>query len=277
MPLLVHLYYSGTLSMRSYGPHTDDAGGESAPSPGSGPDRPDISRCALEASGVSKSFGRNEVLRGLDLAIDWGEAVAVLGPNGSGKSTLIRLLAGLSKADLGDIRVAGLDPTRSGERVRRTVGVMTHEPLLYDDLTGYENLEFAGRMFQLDRVGDRIDAVAEQLGLDSRLHQRVGSLSHGLRKRFSIARALLHEPRVLLMDEPESGLDERALAVLEGVLKGHAASGGALLFTTHDLDWAVARADRIAIVGSGRVSHFLAGGSPAAARDAYRAYVARQP
>ena len=232
---------------------------------------------AVEAAGVTKSFGRSEVLRGLDLALDWGETVAVLGPNGSGKSTLVRLLSGLSKADSGDIRVLGLDPARHGERVRRAVGVMTHEPLLYDDLTGWENLEFAGRMFRVDRIEDRIDAVAGRLGVHARLHQRVGSLSHGLRKRFSIARALLHEPRVLLMDEPESGLDGRALAVLEDVLAGHAASGGALLFTTHDLDWAAARADRIAIVGAGRVSHVLEGGDRDAARDAYGAHVEGLP
>ena len=146
---------------------------------------------------------------------------------------------------------------------------MTHEPLLYDDLTGWENLEFAGRMFQMDRVGERIEAVAKRLGVLARLHQRVGSLSHGLRKRFSIARALLHEPRVLLMDEPESGLDARAAAILEDVLRDRTSSGGALLFTTHDLDWAADRADRVAIVGAGRVSHTLAGGDRTTVRDAY--------
>ena len=231
---------------------------------------------AVEARGVSKSFGRNEVLRGLDLAIAWGEAVAVLGPNGSGKSTLIRLLAGLSRADSGHVSIAGLDPARSGESVRRTVGVMTHEPMLYDDLTGWENLEFAARMFQADRVGERIEAAAERMGVHARLHQRVGSLSHGLRKRFSIARALLHEPQVLLMDEPESGLDGRAMTILETVLADRTSTGGALLFTTHDLDWAAERADRIAIIEAGRVSRVLVGGDPAAAREAYSDHVKGQ-
>ena len=201
----------------------------------------------------------------------------MLGPNGSGKSTLVRLLSGLSRPDSGAIRVAGLDPARHGERVRQTVGVMTHEPLLYDDLTGWENLEFAGRMFQLDRVGERIETVADRLGVHSRLHQRVGSLSHGLRKRFSIARALLHEPRVLLMDEPESGLDGRAAAILEEVLDERTSSGAALLFTTHDLDWAAERADRVAIVEAGRVSHILAGGDRAAVRDAYSTHAKGLP
>ena len=169
--------------------------------------------------------------------------------------------------------MAGVDPARSGESVRRTVGVMTHEPMLYDDLTGWENLEFAGRMFQLDRVGERIEAMAERLGVHSRLHQRVGSLSHGLRKRFSIARALLHEPRVLMMDEPESGLDGRAMAILEAVLADRTSTGGALLFTTHDLDWAAERADRVAIIGAGRVSRVLAGGDRVAAREAYGDHV----
>ena len=131
-------------------------------------------------------------------------------------------------------------------------------------------------MFQMARVDERIDAVAERLGVHSRLHQRVGSLSHGLRKRFSLARALLHEPRVLLMDEPESGLDGRALTTLEDVLTGRASSGGALLFTTHDIDWAAERADRIAIVGAGQISRVLAGGDSATARDIYSAYAQGQ-
>ena len=255
--------------MRSYSQEPVPAGSGNAPSDESGSNQPGTPSRAVEAAGVAKSFGRNEVLRGLDLTVEWGEAVAVLGPNGSGKSTLVRLLSGLSRPDSGAIRVAGLDPARHGEKVRRAVGVMTHEPLLYDDLTGWENLEFAGRMFQMDRVGERIEAVAKRLGVLARLHQRVGSLSHGLRKRFSIARALLHEPRVLLMDEPESGLDARAAAILEDVLRDRTSSGGALLFTTHDLDWAADRADRVAIVGAGRVSHTLAGGDRTTVRDAY--------
>ncbi len=255
--------------MRSYGQDAD-------PDQGS-PDSRSATRHAVEACGVVKSFGRNEVLRGLDLAVDWGEAVAVLGPNGSGKSTLVRLLAGLSRADSGHVSIAGLDPARSGETARRTVGVMTHEPMLYDDLTGWENLEFAGRMFQVDRVGERIEAAAERMGVHARLHQRVGSLSHGLRKRFSIARALLHEPQVLLMDEPESGLDGRATGILEAVLAERTSTGGALLFTTHDLDWAAGRADRIAIIGAGRVSRVLAGGDRIAAREAYGDHVEGPP
>lgn len=255
--------------MRSYGQDPDPVQGSSH--------RQSATAHAVEARGVSKSFGRNEVLRGLNLTVEWGEAVAVLGPNGSGKSTLIRLLAGLSRADSGHVSVAGLDPARSGESVRRTVGVMTHEPMLYDDLTGWENLEFAGRMFQVDRVGERIEAMAERLGVHSRLHQRAGSLSHGLRKRFSIARALLHEPRVLMMDEPESGLDGRAMAILEAVLADRTSTGGALLFTTHDLDWAAERADRIAIIGSGQVSRILAGGDRIAAREAYGDHVEGLP
>ncbi len=255
--------------MRSYDPNSDPAE--------RGPGRQHPDHHAVETAGVAKSFGRNEVLRSLDLALDWGEAVAVLGPNGSGKSTLIRLLAGLSRPDSGHVRVAGLDPARSADRVRRTLGVITHEPMLYDDLTGWENLEFAGRMFQVDRVGERIEAMAERLGVQSRLHQRAGSLSHGLRKRFSIARALLHEPRVLLMDEPESGLDGRATAILEDVLADRTSTGGALLFTTHDLDWAADRADRIAVVGAGRISHVLAGGDRAAAREAYGDHVEGPP
>ena len=223
---------------------------------------------AIEAMGVAKSFGRSNVLHGLDLAVEWGETVAILGPNGSGKTTLLRLLSALARPDAGAVRVAGLDPARSAEQVRRAVGVVTHEPLLYDDLTGCENLRFVGRMFRLDRIEERIVEAAARLDVAGRLNQRVGSLSHGFRKRFTIARALLHEPRALLLDEPESGLDRRALSILEQVVREHADAGGAVLMTTHDFDWAAGLADRLAVLASGRIA-YLGPAEDSAARTAY--------
>ena len=209
------------------------------------------SALAIEIRGLSKSFGRTPVLRNLDLSVRWGHVVTVLGPNGSGKTTLLKVLATLTKPDSGSVRVGGLDLTRSGQRVRRLVGVVTHDSLLYDDLTAYENLRFAARMFGLDAIDQRLAAVAEQLGVSGRLHQRAGTLSHGLRKRFSIARALLPDPPILLMDEPESGLDQEALAMLEEVLSG----GRTALVTTHSLERALALGDRMAILSRGRVAY----------------------
>ncbi len=237
-------------------------------------DRPASEGLAIEVKGLSKAFGRTQVLRGLDLEVPWGQVLAVLGPNGSGKTTLIKVLATLTRPDAGAVRVGGMDVRRWGERVRRLIGVVTHDTLLYDDLTAYENLKFYCRMFGLDRVDERIASATERMGMSARLHQRVGTLSHGMRKRFSIARALLHDPLVLLMDEPESGLDQEALALLEAVIADRTSPRRAVLLTTHNLERGLALGDRVAILARGRVAHeeSLSGAGSAAIRETYRRY-----
>ena len=210
---------------------------------------------AIEIKGVGKAFGRMLALRGLDLELGLGEVLTVLGPNGSGKTTLIKVVATLMRPDSGIVRVAGLDSARAGQLVRRAIGVVTHDPLLYDELTGYENLRFAGRMFGVDRLGERIESVAGQLGVTAKLHQRAGTLSHGLRKRMSIARALLHDPLVLLMDEPDSGLDPEALAMLDKVIREWERRGRSVLMTTHVLERGLAPGRRLAFLSRGRIAH----------------------
>jgi len=231
-------------------------------------------RLAIEVRGLNKAFGRVPVLRGLDLDVPWGEVLTVLGPNGSGKTTLIRTLGTLMRPDSGLIRVGGLDVARAGQALRRTVGVVTHEPMLYDQLTGSENLMFVARMFGLDNVEERVHHSADRMGVTARLDQRVSSMSHGLRKRFSIARALLHDPLVLLLDEPESGLDQEALDLLEDVVVGHAGASRAVLMTTHNLERGLALGNRMAILSRGRIAYHesLDTLGTAAARDAYARY-----
>ena len=228
---------------------------------------------AIDARGISKSYGRTQVLRELDLQVTWGQTLTVLGPNGSGKTTLIKTLATLAKPDSGQIHICGLSTRRSGARVRRAIGVVTHEPMLYDGLTGAENLRFFARMFALDRVEERISAVAAQMGVSDRLDARVGTLSHGMRRRFSIARALLHSPRVLIMDEPESGLDQQALGLLEALIADKSNPDRAILMTTHNLERGIALADRVAILSRGSIAY---DGAPnaVAARAAYRQHTA---
>jgi ABC-type multidrug transport system ATPase subunit len=181
--------------------------------------------------------------------------VIVLGSNGSGKTTLMRILATLTRPDDGTVLVAGLDPLKLGRQVRSLIGVVTHDPLLYDDLTGYENLRFVTRMFGLERADERIETATGRLGLSARLHQRVGTLSHGLKKRFTIARALLHDPAILVMDEPESGLDQESQATLDALIRDPAASFRAVLITTHSPERAAAIGDRVAILSRGRIAH----------------------
>ena len=234
----------------------------------------DRNRPAIQIEGLSKAFGRTLALRDLDLEVGWGEVVTVLGPNGSGKTTLIKTLATLIKPDRGTVRVAGLNAARAGQSVRRAIGVVTHDPLLYDDLTGYENLKFHARMFRLDHIDGRIRTATEGMGVSTRLDQRVGTMSHGMKKRFSIARALLHEPAVLLMDEPESGLDQEALSMLDRVVRDRAASGGAVVMTTHNLERAMAVGDRMAILANGKIAYqeSLGAVEAQALKDAYFRY-----
>lgn len=211
------------------------------------------SKPAIEINKLTKSYGRTAVLRGLDLKLDWGEVVTILGSNGSGKTTLINIISSLTKPDSGTIEVGGIDVRDRGAAVRRFIGVVTHGHLLYEQLTGYENLRFHAAMFGICKPDEQIIIVARQLGVEAHLNQRVGTLSHGTQKRISIARALLHNPPLLMMDEPESGLDQEAQGMLEGVIRELAESGRTVLMTTHNLDKVMAMSRRIAILRGGRV------------------------
>ena len=234
---------------------------------------------AIQIKGLTKAFGSTHALRGIDLEVPWGEVLTVLGPNGSGKTTLVKILATLTKPDAGTARVAGIDLARRGQQARRAVGVVTHDPLLYDGLTGYENLKFFGRMFGLSDLDRRIATVAERMGISSRLHHRIGTLSHGMKKRFSIARALLHDPAVLLMDEPESGLDQEALAMLDEVIAAGNSSPLTVLMTTHNLERGLALGHRTVILARGRIAYdrSLNEVDSAAVREAYLRHAERGP
>ncbi|MFQ5988033.1 MAG: ABC transporter ATP-binding protein, partial [Dehalococcoidia bacterium] len=147
---------------------------------------------AVEVGGLTKSFGRQLVLRGIDLRVKKGEFLTIFGPNAAGKTTLIKILATLSRPSSGEVRLAGLQLQDDATEIRRRVGVVTHQTLLYDDLTVRENLRFYGRMYDVANLEERIATVIRQVGLEARLHDRVRTLSHGMQKRASIARAVIH-------------------------------------------------------------------------------------
>lgn len=229
-------------------------------------------REAIEIKGLSKSYGSAPVIRQLDLGVSWGQALVIVGPNGSGKTTLIKILASLTKPDMGEVRIAGKDAGRMGDWVRRMVGVVAHDPLLYGDLTAYENLKFAGRMFGLDQIDNRIASVVEQLGVTTQLHQKVNSLSQGLRKRLDIARAILHEPRILLMDEPETGLDQDALLLLNTVIANSTNKSAAVVMTTHSIERGLIPGRHLAILFNGRIVFQKALGLSVKTDDLMKAY-----
>lgn len=196
---------------------------------------------ALAAAGLQKGFGAGPVLDELDLTVAWGEALVIFGANGSGKTTLLRILSGLTRPDGGRVCLAGFDLRRQGAAARRQVGVVGHRGFLYDDLTGRENLTFYGRLYAMPDLPGRVAEVLDQVGMTRRADRRVRSLSHGMQKRLSIARALLHRPPLLLLDEPESGLDADSVAALAAILREWTDAGRAVVMTTHNAalgrDW----------------------------------------
>jgi heme exporter protein A len=206
----------------------------------------------LEARGLRRSFGRMQVLRDIDLTLAPGEALAVAGPNGAGKTTLLRLLAGLMRPTAGEIRVLGRPLTRGDGQVRRALGLVSHQSLLYDDLTLRENLEFAARLYGLERPGESAAAALEAAGLAARADESPRRLSRGLTQRAAIARALLHRPRVLLLDEPFTALDAASADRLREELGRRLADGLGLVIVTHHLSEVWTVADRIAVLVSGR-------------------------
>ena len=192
------------------------------------------------------------VLRDIDLTLAPGEALAVAGPNGAGKTTLLRLLAGLMRPTAGEIRVLGRPLTRGDGDVRRALGLVTHQSLLYDDLTLRENLEFVARLYGLDRPRETAFAALEAAGLAGRADEAPRRLSRGLSQRAAIARALLHRPRILLLDEPFTALDAASADRLREELRRRLAEGLGLVIVTHHLSEVWDVASRIAVLVEGR-------------------------
>ena len=210
---------------------------------------------AIHTQGLAKRYGNRPVLRNIDLDLPWGEVLSLFGPNGAGKTTLVRLLAGLVRATSGSIRIGGIDPERKGVDVRCMMGVLTHQTFLYDELTARENLRFYARMYALTNVDERIEEVSATLGSTSYLDVRVRTLSNGMQKRVSLARAVLHRPRLLIFDEPEAGLDQEGLELIEALLAVHRSEGGSAVVTTHNVERGLSIADRVIILSSGRISY----------------------
>ncbi len=201
-----------------------------------------------------KRFGLKTVLRGLDFAVEKGEFVALLGPNGAGKTTFLRILASLSRPSLGQVSIAGYSLPAQSAAVRRRLGVVSHMPLLYGDLTAEENLQFYGRMYNLPELSGRVDEVLQMVGLSARRRDLVRTFSRGMQQRLAIGRAVLHDPEVMLFDEPYTGLDQDASEMLDGVLRRVAAEGRTVVMTSHDLARAEGLASRFDILSRGVIA-----------------------
>ena len=207
----------------------------------------------IEARGISRRFAGVRAVEDVDLHVEAGEAVALFGPNGAGKTTLLRMLATLLRPTRGDLRLFGRSVADGGGYARRRIGFLSHQSFLYPDLTPTENLEFYARMFRVAAPAARVRDLLEQVGLLGWAHRPVRTLSRGLEQRGALARALLHEPDLLLMDEPFSGLDVDAVNMLSETLRQAHARGTTLMMTTHDLAQGFALCQRALILVRGRL------------------------
>jgi len=209
----------------------------------------------IEVRRLVKSFGDHPVLRELDLEVAQGECLALVGPNGAGKTTLLRILVGLSKPSSGSVHVAGVDLADGANEIRRHIGFLSHQPLLYGDLSAAENLRFYGRMYDVVSLEERIALLLHQVGLAPRRHDLVRTYSRGMRQRLAIARALLHDPPVLLLDEPYTGLDLQAAEMLDATLREAGVDSRTVLLTTHNLEQGLEGSQRAAILVRGQITY----------------------
>ena len=208
---------------------------------------------AIRVLGVSKFFGDFPALREIDLDVRAGRVLALLGRNGAGKTTLLRILAGLSKATSGEVRfrAAGRDPRDQ----RRHIGIIGHGTWIYDELTADENVRFFCRLYGVPDPGEVAIAWLERVGLARFRHMRAGEYSRGMRQRLTIARAFMHEPDVLLLDEPWTALDDRAIELLSALVREAREQGRSAVICTHQLSEAMSVADDVALLRRGRIAY----------------------
>jgi heme ABC exporter ATP-binding subunit CcmA len=208
---------------------------------------------AIELTGVARRFGHRWVLRGLDERVRAGEAVALVGRNGSGKTTLLRILSTTLRPHRGTARIFGYDVSKQSDDVREHVGLLGHSAGLYDDLTAFENLAFAQRMFGHSAEPKPIDEALERVGLAAFRDDRARGFSSGMRRRLSLARIMLRRPKLLLLDEPFASFDEEGIERVYEIVREVVAAGGSAFIATHDLTRAKPVIDRVVRIEDGKL------------------------
>ncbi len=211
---------------------------------------------AIEIRGLKKSFVTLEVLRGIDLDVEAGTILGYIGPNGAGKSTTVKILTGLMTEFEGDVRVAGFDPVADPVEVKQRIGYVPENAILYESLTLAEHLLFIGRLHGMedDLIRRRAEVFLEVFELSSRLSMRIGTLSKGMRQKLLLTSALLHDPRILFLDEPLSGLDVNASILIKDFLRRLADEGRTIFYCSHVMDVVERVCDRITILADGVIA-----------------------
>lgn len=208
----------------------------------------------IEAVGLSREFGSVVALDRVDLRVEPGESVSVFGPNGAGKTTLLRLLSLGLKPGGGSLRIGGLEPRKDDRRIRQQIGLISHQSFLYDDLTAEQNLEFFARLYGVGDPRRRSRELLELFGIALRADDPVGTFSRGMQQRLSLARALVHDPPFVFLDEPFTGLDPLAADLLRSILGELREQGRTVVLVTHNLRQGLELADRWIILSHGRIA-----------------------
>jgi len=227
---------------------------------------------ALESQDIQKKFGHFTALNGISLEIPRGESVTLFGRNGAGKTTFLKVAATLVRPTHGTLCIEGFNIREEPEKARRQIGFLSHNTFIYRDLSAIENLRFFCRLYGADSSQDRLMDILERVGLRRRANDTVRSFSRGLQQRVGIARVLLHEPSLILLDEPYTGLDAQAVAMLNNILDEFVAAGRTVLLTTHDLEQGLRGATRVVIMDRGKVV-LLAGARDSQVREAYARHI----
>lgn len=205
----------------------------------------------LKAKGIVKQVGPKTILQGINLEIRAGECVAILGPNGAGKSTLLKILATLMKPSAGIVYLDGKDAWKSPEQVRGKIGLISHHSLLYDNLTAKENLLFYGKMLGIIDLDQRVWQLLKEVGLLLSANEQVRNFSRGMQQRLALARAILHNPPLLFLDEPFTGLDQQGIGLLNNLIGQAKTKGTTLIMVTHSFEEGLAFSDRVLVLNKG--------------------------
>lgn len=210
----------------------------------------------IEIKDLVKDFGKKHTIDNLNLKVDDGEFLTIFGPNGSGKTTLLKLISTLLKPTSGEISINGNDSKENGIELRRSIGMVSHETYLYDELTAMENLRFYTALYGVQLTKEKVSnlkAMLKDVALFHRMNDNVGTFSRGMKQRLAIVRASVHNPKVILLDEPYTGLDRKGCNVLNGMLRRLNASGSTIVMTTHDIEKGYNASKRLAILIGGKI------------------------
>lgn len=209
----------------------------------------------IEVRGLRKDFDRRKVLKGIDFSLKKGGFLSVFGPNGAGKTTMIKILSTLETPTKGEVTISGIDLMADPIPIKKKIGLISHNPLLYGDLSAEENLRFYGVLYRVDDLESRIRELLERVELSQRKYDYVRTFSQGMTQRLAIARALIHRPSILFLDEPHSGLDPHAVDILDGLLDDIRAEH-TFIMVTHNLDKGLSLCSEAMILDGGKIVFF---------------------